>query len=307
MFEHLKDLQELPFQPGSIVKIHRGMNMIKVSVGGHQSEPSEVYIVTAEDGADLVTYVVFYMVEPRYRAIFTYDQNPFESDRRIAVETEASEFVEEMGAILEDIGWESMPAEDREEWLGQQFLFGDGGEEVVEVAEVAVDIDPEEELVEAEELEVIEDVDDLTVETETEPEEDGKPEGVAEPGQPEVEPDRTIEEAEKSGKSVVFAEEKFDEMLKQAFLSPSEEEAGEAGPEEAEGEKEGDEEETLDAEAVPEEEFDVEVTVEAEPASIEEKDGSEEQPAQDIEAGIPDAEDPAREMREKILRFFSKM
>jgi hypothetical protein len=116
-------MKHLPFGPEDIVKVHRGMNMVKVSVGEHLSEPSEVYIATIKDEEKLSTNIIFYLIEPKVRTLYGFEGNPYVSSNRINIETEAREFVEEMGAILEDIGWESMSEEDQKSWLGQQFLF----------------------------------------------------------------------------------------------------------------------------------------------------------------------------------------
>ena len=221
MFVLKLELDEVPFLPDDLVKVNRGMNMVKVSVGEHHSEPAEVYIATARDGGNLSTYIVFYLTEPGVRALYGFDGNPYPPPRRIDVETEALEFVEEMGAILEDIGWETMSAENKMGWLSQQLLFSPENE--------LAEMDPEPGEVESDDiLEEIQIVEPLSVETEDvvggeiEPGSAGEPVRAAEmeedPEENDVELKRTLDGGD--GK-IVFAEDQFDEMLKKAFINPS--------------------------------------------------------------------------------------
>ncbi|TNF45817.1 hypothetical protein EP232_05335, partial [bacterium] len=253
MFLLIGEMREMPFGPEDIVKIHRGMNMVKVSVEEYLSEPSEVYIATIKDGEKLSTNVVFYLIEPKVRILYGFEGNPYEPSSRINIETEAREFVEEMGAILEDIGWENMSDEGQKSWLDQQYLFptreefqadqsvddtvvsvepglevesGKGKRQGPEEVEAEVDTEAEEEAF-LPDIEV-EDPNGAPVET-------SKEEERAVAGQEEVSDETATEEAaepegdtqakrqtgeslEKADKKVVFVEEKFDEMLKQAFL-----------------------------------------------------------------------------------------
>jgi hypothetical protein len=281
LFQLVGQMQQLPFDPADIIKVHRGMNMVKVSVGEHLSEPSEVYIATVTEGDKLSTNVVFFLVEPKVRTLYGFEGNPYESSNRIEVETEAREFVEEMGAILEDIGWETMSEEVKGSWLDQQFLFpakeelqieqpvDDPGDLVEVVVEAEVEAAGEGEGVETEgEVEVEEQVilldTDVEILTEAEildeaaaeaaPEETTDTAPVKKPptDPPEKVPDdtppektaeaandaqlkrQTGESLEKADGKIVFVEEKFDEMLKQAFLIPPDDPGDE---EESKGEK----------------------------------------------------------------------
>jgi len=286
-------MKQLPFGPEDIVKVHRGMNMVKVSVGEHHSEPSEVYIATIKDEEKLSTNIIFYLIEPKVRTLYGFEGNPYVSSNRINIETEAREFVEEMGAILEDIGWESMSEEDQKSWLGQQFLFPtqeelqadqpvddalvsvEPGLEVEREKgkgerqeEVEVEVEGEEEGEEAIEEETI--LLDIAAKIPDEaPVEAFKEEKPAVTAQEKVPDDlpteepaeseddtqakrQTGESLEKADKKVVFVEEKFDEMLKQAFLISPDDMGDDEGtePDESAGSK--DVEETPEAESTPE-------------------------------------------------------
>ena len=351
MFQLVGQMQQLPFGPADIIKVHRGMNMVKVSVGEHISEPSEVYIATVIDGDKLSTNIVFFLVEPKVRTLYGFEGNPYESSNRIEVETEAREFVEEMGAILEDIGWETMSEEVKGSWLDQQFLFpakeelqikqpvddpGDLVEEEVVEAEIEVEAAREGEGVETEGgVEVEEQVilldADVEILTEAEVLDEAGPEAAPEettetapvkkpPTDPpdkvsdDTPPEKTAEAAndaqmkrqtgeslEKADGKIVFVEEKFDEMLKQAFLIPPDD------PEDKE-ESKGDKSESVKTEVVADE-----------PALSPDVGTGEEEAAGtgDIlveslsEDGAPDAdatpEHQERSSSEIILRFLSKM
>jgi hypothetical protein len=339
-------MKHLPFGPEDIVKVHRGMNMVKVSVGEHLSEPSEVYIATTKDEEKLSTNIIFYLIEPQVRTLYGFEGNPYVSSNRINIETEAREFVEEMGAILEDIGWESMSEEDQKSWLGQQFLFPTQEELQADqpVDDALVSVEPGlevengkgkregQEEIEQEEVDVeVEEVEEAAIEEETilldieakipdeAPVEAFKEEEPAVTAQEEVPDDllteeptependaqakrQTGESLEKADKRVVFVEEKFDEMLKQAFLISPDDMGDDEGtePDESAGSKDVEETpgEPVDAadESSVKEETVEDSQIQAESASEEETSETESTP-----------EVQTRTNTEKILRFLSKM
>ncbi len=246
MFNPVNDVENLPYSNQNIIKIYRGMNMVNVSIGDYTSEPSEVYITTSQEGDELSTFIVFYLVNPASQAIYAYGGNPFQQEERISVELEAKEFVEEMGAILEDIGWEGMPEDEKALWLENQYLFrredgkkqDEDEDEVVELTEDAI----MDETVD-EELESLDDA--------VEPED--ALDQIAREDQPEASDDTSDDDTQ-----AVFIEEKFDELLKKAFLKTkdstdeTEEEAAEVESEDDEPVEEPASEEDLEVKAVTE-------------------------------------------------------
>ena len=285
MFSFLGEYDKLPFAVEDIAKIHRGMNQVKVSVGEHMSEPSEVYVVTVEEGGEgnLSTYVVFFLEEPGIRILYGHDDNSYDSDRRIQVEAEAIEFVEEMGAIVEDVAWENLGEQDREKWMGQQSLYGSAEIDLKEVEDLAGDAI------------ILEDDDPDLITPEGEELEHG-------------EPSRGV--IDETSDKVVFIEEKFDEMLKQAFLKdPAEEEPSEM--EEKSGEVSI---ETTVVDTPLDDDIVVSPDITYEevqgPAAKEEPEvataalADEGRPAE--EEGSYDESD-SEELRRKVLRFLSKM
>ncbi len=128
MFKHQPGVAALPCGPSDLLKVLRGMNMVKLSIDDYVSEPCETYVVTsrasgAAAGGLLQTHIVFYLESPAIRAVFSSDRNPYPAARRIEAEREAMEMVEQMGAILEDAGWEGMSPAARTKWLAQEYLF----------------------------------------------------------------------------------------------------------------------------------------------------------------------------------------
>ncbi len=274
MFDPVHDVENLPYNTNNIVKIYRGMNMVNVSIGDYTSEPSEVYITTSRKGDELSTFIVFYLVNPASQAIYAFDGNPFPQEERISVESEAKEFVEEMGAILEDIGWEGMHEDERALWLESQYLFqeeagkqqDEDADEVVELTEDAIMSETVDD-----ELEVLDEV--------VEPED--VLDQIAREEQPDTSDNMTDDETQ-----AVFIEEKFDELLKKAFLQAKDK---------------SDETEEMPADVEPEDEVsfeepvieeDLEVKAETETRVLDSKEM---------------AEGKVNEDREKVLRFLSKI
>jgi hypothetical protein len=259
MFELLSNVQSVPIDQDSLVMVHRGMNKVRVSVGEHSSEPSEVYIITGQSNGNLESYVIFYMLEPGIHVVYGFDQNPYAPDQKGQVVEEAVVFVEEMGSILEEIPWETMTPDQRSAWFGKEILYSEPVteqlEELQELAELEevqeieaveyVEIDAEEHdeaalqddpvFVTVDEVEKnsgIEDEPDLTDngpdETPPIPEDETPPisENVEEAAADMVSEPDEIDEDDVDGidaagmEDVVVAEEDFDELLKQAFLKP---------------------------------------------------------------------------------------
>jgi hypothetical protein len=129
MFRHQPGVGSLPCEPEDLLKVCRSMNMVKLSIDDFVSEPCETYVVTSKaPGAGgpaglLQTHIVFYLESPAIRAVFSSDGNPYPAGKKIQVEGEAMEMVEQMGAILEDVGWEAMSPVARVQWLAQEYLF----------------------------------------------------------------------------------------------------------------------------------------------------------------------------------------
>jgi hypothetical protein len=217
MFELLSNLQSVPIDPDSLTMIHRGMNKVRVSVGEHSSEPSEVYIITGQSNGNLESYIIFYMLEPGIHVVYGSDQNPFAPTLNEQVIDEAIIFVEEMGSILEEVPWETMTPDQRSAWVEKEILYS------------APVIDELEEVEEIEAVEVVQ-LEDVALE------ETGHEEGVVEVSDDEVrqalsesDSDESLhvsegidgDDVDAAGMDdVVVAEGDFDELLKQAFLKP---------------------------------------------------------------------------------------
>ena len=245
MFELLSNVQSVPIDKDSLAMVHRGMNKVRVSVGEHSSEPSEVYIITGQSSGNLESYIIFYMLEPGIHVVYGCDQNPYAPDRKEQVIEEAITFVEEMGSILEEIPWETMTPDQRSAWIENEILYAapviEELEELEEVQEIeaveSVEIDDEEPeeavLQEDPALETVQDVVDIS-ENEVEQaltdngldesppvseEDDEKPTDVV--SEPEDIDEDDVDGIDVAGmEDVVVAEGDFDELLKQAFLKP---------------------------------------------------------------------------------------
>jgi hypothetical protein len=134
MYTHDPRITDLPCEPEDLVRVYRSMNMVKISLDDFTSEPCETYVVTSHaaggtpgaspgPGALLQTHIVFYLESPAARAIYSWSGNPYTINKRIEAESEAADMVEQMGAILEDTGWESISAAARVQLLSQEYLF----------------------------------------------------------------------------------------------------------------------------------------------------------------------------------------
>ncbi len=225
MYELLPDVTTVPVSADSLKRVHTGMNKVRISVGDHVSEPSEVYIATGDTGSGLETYIIFFMIEPAFHVVYGYDKNPYDpAGVKEAIE-EAVDFVEEMGSILEEVPWETMSVEQRAAWTGKEALYREPVTLEPDLLEVGDEIDSADllEVIEEEatdpEPEVIEEVEEVK-EVPEDPEEAEE----QEPGEDDDDEEETGEVVDEGVKSseddVVVADGDFDELLKQAFLKP---------------------------------------------------------------------------------------
>jgi hypothetical protein len=204
MFNLMTGTDRLPVEEGSIVQIHKGMNKLRVSVGDHISEPSEVFIVTGDDEGLFRSFIVFFMVEPEIHVVYGYEENPYPPERREEVLRGAFRFLEEMGAILEEVPWDEMSGEERAAWTAGGVLYPPEtfDDEVVEIEEL-------EEIRPGELLEILEEI------------EPGRGIGTDETGGGgEVPGGRGEHGRDEEGGGLTEEDRDFDQLLKQAFLKP---------------------------------------------------------------------------------------
>ena len=230
MFELLSNVQSVPVDQDALAMVQRGMNKVRVSVGDHNSEPSEVYIVTGRADANLETYVIFYMLQPGIHVIYGFDQNPYAQAMHDQVIEEATNFVEEMGSILEEVPLQTMTPDQRAAWFDKEVLYSEPEmEELADIDEL-LELEELEEIpideVEGGETELVEDPDidpeEEVIEVSDEELQEVFSDDTADPGQHDPVEDEGgrygVNKA--SMEDVVVAEGDFDELLKQAFLKP---------------------------------------------------------------------------------------
>ena len=251
MFELLSNVQSVPIDQYSLAMVHRGMNKVRVSVGEHSSEPSEVYIITGQSNGNLESYIIFYLLEPGIHVVYGCDENPYALDRKEQVIEEAIVFVEEMGSILEEVPWETMTPEQRTAWAEKEILYAapliveldrlEEPEELVEITEIEAveyvqinDEEPEEGVLQEDPIfEAVEDVVEISEdEVEQALTDNGSDESLSMSeeddenstgmdSEPEDLDEEDVDGINSAGmEDVVIAEGDFDELLKQAFLKP---------------------------------------------------------------------------------------
>jgi len=229
MYDLLSDVKEVPVAPESLVRVHTGMNKVKISVGEHISEPSEVYIATGQGAGGLETYIVFFMIEPSFHVLYGFDKNPYDPSVAEEAINEAIDFVEEMGSILEEVPWPNMTPEQRTAWTDKESLYEPAVAVEPEVLEVVEEIESAEllevveedeteevlEVIDETEMELEDDDEDLTEELVVEQVEEVNDDEAEEGGDEDLQ-----EEAGSPHKDVVVVDGDFDDLLKQAFLTP---------------------------------------------------------------------------------------
>jgi hypothetical protein len=231
MFELLSDVHTVPVDKDSLATVYLGMNKVRVSVGDHVSEPSEVYILTGRSNGNLESYIIFYMLEPGIHVVYGWNQNPYAPEHKEQVIEVAVNFVEEMGSILEEVPWETMTSDQRTAWIEKEILFSPPViEELEEIEEIQAeemiqDVDETDDELEVDSaLDLADDVVEVSEDEMRQAlSENGNVEGLSASDEDDDEP---MNENEADGvddedmEDVVVAEGDFDALLKQAFLKP---------------------------------------------------------------------------------------
>ena len=143
MFELLSNVESLPISLDSIVRVQRGMNKVRVSVGEHSSEPSEVYIITGRSNEKLESYIIFFMLEPAIHVVYGWDQNPYAPEQEEQIMDVSVNFVEDLGSILQVIPWETMTPDQKSDWIENENLYSvpiiEDIEEIEEIKSVEIE------------------------------------------------------------------------------------------------------------------------------------------------------------------------
>ena len=124
MFTISPSLTDLKVKERNIYKMLYSMNSPQVATPELSVEEARCYVLFFSEGPNLSAYIGLYLPRIDRKIFYAYTSNPFPFEAAPDVEFEATGFAEDMGFLLDEISVSGMPADDRNRWIEEQFIFG---------------------------------------------------------------------------------------------------------------------------------------------------------------------------------------
>lgn len=116
--------QTIDFQGRSIISLIQSINQPLIAAADYPAEETQAYVITLQAGdRSLSTYIFFHLQRSNQSVIYYYDQAPFMGDRLVEAETEAVDFVESMGFMMDNLRYDRLPEAERERLQKEIPLF----------------------------------------------------------------------------------------------------------------------------------------------------------------------------------------
>jgi hypothetical protein len=124
MFTITHNLTDLKVKERNIYKMLYSMNSPQVATPELSVEEARCYVLFFSEGPNLSAYIGLYLPRIDRKIFYAYSSNPFPFEAATDVEFEATGFAEDMGFLLDEISVSGMPADDRNRWIEEQYIFG---------------------------------------------------------------------------------------------------------------------------------------------------------------------------------------
>ena len=124
MFIITHNLTDLKVKERNIYKMLYSMNSPQVATPELSVEEARCYVLFFSEGPNLSAYIGLYLPRTDRKIFYAYSSNPFPFEAAPDVEFEATGFAEDMGFLLDEISVSGMPADDRNRWIEEQYIFG---------------------------------------------------------------------------------------------------------------------------------------------------------------------------------------
>lgn len=124
MFTISPSITDLKVKERNIYKMLYSMNSPQVATPELSVEEARCYVLFFSEGPNLSAYIGLYLPRIDRKIFYAYTSNPFPFEAAPDVEFEATGFAEDMGFLLDEISVSGMPADDRNRWIEEQYIFG---------------------------------------------------------------------------------------------------------------------------------------------------------------------------------------
>lgn len=124
MFTIDPTITDLQLKEKNLFKVLFSINTHDVATPEMSHERAISYVIFAREGkTKMSAFVGLHLLQTERKLFYRHSANPFLEKELQNVEDEARGFVEELGALLDEIDLSVMSAEDRERWINDQSLF----------------------------------------------------------------------------------------------------------------------------------------------------------------------------------------
>jgi len=126
MFTIDPDITDVQLKEKDLVKVIFSINTHDVATPEMAHERASSYVIFVREGkARLSAYVGLFLLTTERKLFYKHSSNPFLSEEVQGVEDEARSFVEDLGALLDEIDLTKMSESDKELWIYEQSIFSE--------------------------------------------------------------------------------------------------------------------------------------------------------------------------------------
>ncbi len=124
MFTVDTNMTDLKAKEKSLLKVLFSMNTHQVATPEMSLEDARSYVIFCrEGGAKVSAYIGLHLLETNRRLFYPHSSNPFPEGDMHAIDEEARNFVEGLGAMLDEIDITKMSPEEKNNWIDDQAIF----------------------------------------------------------------------------------------------------------------------------------------------------------------------------------------
>ncbi len=124
MFTVDTSITDLKAREKSLLKVLFSMNTHQVATPEMSLEDARSYVIFCREGNVKVSaYIGLHLLETNRRLFYPHSSNPFPERDMHAIDEEARNFVEGLGAMLDEIDITKMSPEEKNNWLDDQAIF----------------------------------------------------------------------------------------------------------------------------------------------------------------------------------------
>lgn len=124
MFAIDSSINDLKIREKSLLKVFFSMNVHHAAAPDMSLEEARSYVFFFNEGRETISsYIGLHFLHSDRRLFYTCSKNPFAYGELTEVETEARNFAEDLGAMLDEIDFAKMSDLEKGRWIDEQEIF----------------------------------------------------------------------------------------------------------------------------------------------------------------------------------------